>query len=471
MPEWLAPFHLPKFTNEEYLEMKYQYVKKHGYTVSMPGLDDVLKIGQTDPMTDEEKESYKKKRWDDFRADRLDEITEMKWKKKQRFLAMLGSPAPNMVTNAGSIMCALDDAQDAISTLAVIAKMAVHAAPRILGKLFAGPAGWLMLASDLMTVGSYISSTTLMQMPAKRLQEDVTISSPFSKKAKLRRARKLSKVMPTKGDVIQALQTTDQVFGFGICLGPIVGAAVDVVAGTLRAAIGERVKVRWHPPKYDRRIAFAKRTMKSVTLFSSGEWHSDDSMFLEILMANYFAQQTIMPDQQEWNPLEMIDNLANAQIQAPIPTDPLTLEIMEEEKTPVEEFTGWLHSGEKWAHMDELAEVTQEPAADNLRRLVERNNHSWDGYASGVLACEASTYTLANLEGEGEVEYDYTAQSKMVSNLLKNGYMLDPDQPPDRLARFEEIMDEVESTGAPTSFKMIQKYCMWNGIRLISFPQ
>ena len=53
MADWTAPFHRPKMTTEEFKKMKAEYVAKHGYTMTVPGLSDIVHIGVPNKMTEE----------------------------------------------------------------------------------------------------------------------------------------------------------------------------------------------------------------------------------------------------------------------------------------------------------------------------------------------------------------------------------------------------------------------------------
>ncbi|MCG2778646.1 MAG: hypothetical protein L6406_23465 [Desulfobacterales bacterium] len=141
MPGWLDSFHLPKFTDAEFAKQKAAYVAKHGYTITVPGLDDIIKYKIEVPLTKDEEERYKAKRWDTFTPWRLEDIREMKASRQRRYLGMLASPTPAIVQNFGSIMVAFDDAQDALSTASIVTRMAARFAPQVLTNIIKGPVG------------------------------------------------------------------------------------------------------------------------------------------------------------------------------------------------------------------------------------------------------------------------------------------------------------------------------------------
>jgi len=469
VPDWTAPFHMPEFTDKGYTYQKAKYVAKEGYTVTVPGLSDIIHWGVPKPMTEREARDWRNKDWQAFSSERREELTQMKKKKKERYQAMLASPTPEFVTNAGSILTSLDDAQDAISSLAFVGRIAAKLAPRVLAKFFTGPVGWLLMANDILNLIIAIGQYPFMPMGSKRLAEQCTSSHPFSKKAKVARSKKLRSWKPTKGDIIQLLQTTDQVFGVGISLGPIVGLFQDVVAGTVRTIMGQPVKVKWpwsSPPLW---AMPAFRSLKSISNAMAVPGILDDDMMQELLLANYFANQAIQPYAQEWNPLDQVEDLDNTRILCPMPSHPLTLEVIEEERIPISQVVGWPHSGKPWASPGDISDNTASVASSNLEACIKRNKNNWNGYALGLLAAESATYQLSNLEGEEAVQYDYVAKSKIMLNLLGAGQTLSPSNSKAKLNEFRDFLDQAEFKQLPTSLKAINAFCTDRKISLASF--
>lgn len=44
MPDWTAPFHMPRITTEEFLRKKAEYVAKNDYRYTIPEFDDIFHI-------------------------------------------------------------------------------------------------------------------------------------------------------------------------------------------------------------------------------------------------------------------------------------------------------------------------------------------------------------------------------------------------------------------------------------------
>lgn len=495
MPDWLAPFHLPEFTDSEFAEKKAKYVAKHGYTITVPGLSDIFKFKLETPLTEDEQTRYEKKQWDTFTPWRLEEIREMKARRKRRYLGMLASPTPAIVQNFGSIMVAFDDAQDALSTASITARMAMRFAPRALSKVMAGPIGWTMTASDIINVNSYLRCALFPKDTGKRKAEFLKDANPFSKKARLKRALKINKGFAGKGAVIEAMQVTADVFGIGISLGPIVGLIQDVFFAIDRIKAGKSVSIDWPKigviedlkkawqatssfhawsefNKRPEKITYLDLWKNSLKALASGlvghaaPWHTDDEDLLMLYMAGLASHQVIMPHFQEFNPLNELADLGEIEIPAPVPDNPITLEILQENGHKLDDVCGWPWNGKIWTSLQDIVDHAAKPATDNVRAYIERNNHNWFGYSAASIVTDTALYSLANLEGEEFVQYDYTAAAKGTSILAEANYAVAMGQPREKIQLLADWFDQLEATGQNPDLNSILLFCRDNGIEI-----
>jgi len=467
MPDWTAPFHRPHMTTAEFEKKKAEYNAKYGYTITLPGLSDIIHLGFEKKMTAQETKDWKARKYDQFSTERLDEIRKMKQKRKEKYLAMLGSPTPHVVRTAGSILTSIDDAQDALSTLHVIGRMAVKLAPRILGKMFMGPVGWILTAADVLNAVQHIGRMATMPMVSKRNKDKATSNNPFSKKAKIKRAARLMKKFPSKGEVIEILQTTDQVFGVGICLGPIVGAVQDIAFGTYRTLLGQPVKLNPGLPEVMPWTATAQRMSKAMTLYTGAGHVTDDEELMVVTMASHYAQQELLTAQADWNPFDHIIDVDQTEVQAPWPTNPLSLEVIEEEGIPLENVIGWPHNSLPWAATTDIVNEYDAPARAWLKGNMQAHEHDWIGYAFGQTATETAFHALANVEGEEALSYDYTGQSKFASIMLERGLMLDDAQPAEKPKLLITWIEALEYQSIKPTLKNILAFCRDKQIRLL----
>jgi len=469
MPDWTAPFHRPHMTTEEFKKQKAEYVAKYGYTIDLPGLSDIIHLKAEKPLTEDEVKAWKRKDVAFFSPERYEDIRKMKQKRKERYLQMLGSPTPHVVRTAGSILTSIDDAQDALTTLHVIGRIALKFAPRILGRIFAGPVGWILTASDIMNLIMKIGYMGTLPMVSKRTKDTATAENPFSKKAKIKRATRMLRTFPSKGEIIEILQTTDQVFGVGICLGPIVGAIQDIAFGSYRMLLGQPVTLNPGLPVVPPWTAAAQRSCKGMTLYMGAGHVTDDQEMLEMMAASYFAQQELLVGQESGWTLDHIVDVQHTEVLAPMPTNVLTQEVIAEEGKPLGEVTGWPHNGQPWGATSDIVNEYDSPATAQLRAFMDKHQHDWMGFSVGNLATGSAMHSMSNIEGEGVVSYDYTAQSKLASIMLENGLTLSQEQPAEQIQKMATWIDQLEFENVKPTLKSILGFVAREGIKLEKF--
>lgn len=474
MADWTAPFHIPKLTDKEWARKKAKYVAEHGYSITIPGLSDIIKVRTEQPMTALEHYHWQEKNWDYFSPRRYDEVKKQKEKRRERYLAMLASPTPAIVQNAGSIMTAIDDMQDATSTLAALGNVARYVAPRVLGKLLRAPVGILMTASDLMNMVQSSATYCMAPMYGKKGGEELARGSPKTLKMKLKKRMWSTAKLPSKADWIQGLQTTNEVFGFGISLGPIIGLMQDIIFGSVRTSFRQAPKIKLPVPDLAHWYKASQKVVKSAGVVFGFPQHTDDEDILLWITAVELAFGHLFEITQEWHPLDMIEDIEDLEVKAPEPWHTLTKEVLTEGPVPWQSVIGWPGTNTLWANVIELADRCQPVATDNLDRFLQRNKHSWPGYMGGLCATEASGYFLACMENEMDVSYDHSMALKAATTMLKYGCSLDPNQPYEKFELFATFLDDCEETLWNPTMQNILEFCFssWNDIKLIctSYP-
>lgn len=469
MPDWTAPFHRAKMTTEEFKVMKAKYIAKNGYTITVPGLNDIIHINFEKAMTDQEVKDWKNRNYDKFSPERYEAIRAMKQKRKEKFLAMLGSPTPHIVNNAGSIMTAIDDAQDAVSTLAMVGVLAVKAAPRALGRVFAGPAGWALAASDVLNTVQHLGFKKMPNMTSKRQIEAATGENLKTKKGRLKAIQKLKVKFPTKAAVIEGLQVTDNIFGVGICLGPIVGFVLDSVFGPFRVITGKPCDVKLPVPTVSTLTKIGQVVQRAAVPYFASDLMTTNEEVLTMMIAYYLSCQEMLTMQSDWSALDQVRNLEDVELLAPTPKHILTREVIEEEGINIDDVVGWPHSSKPWALTGDIVNELEAPAKKFARDYMAQHQHDWWGYAFSALATGATFHQMGNLEAENAVVYDYTAPSKAGMILCQFGKYPDPDQPSEKLAMLADQIDLLEAIGEKPTFQGITEFCERKGILLSSF--
>lgn len=159
------------------------------------------------------------------------ELKDYDKKRQQAAIDLSKSPSPTIAQNLGTIMTALDDVQDFTTTVGVLS--------RVLGRVFK-PAEYLAIGA--FTVGEFLNRLNALNrltggekaVVCKLVKELKKSSGKTTIKADV--DKRMKRLFPSKGEALEILQTTDQLFGVGISLGPIVGLLEDALFGSLTGA-------------------------------------------------------------------------------------------------------------------------------------------------------------------------------------------------------------------------------------------
>lgn len=405
--EYKFPIDLPRFTNEEMQAKKAAYVAEHGYFISPPKLSDIIHIKFHKEPDDREWRDFKSGSLRTNNPHRHGQIQDLLANKRRRARQIMGSPAPTWLSNIGSVMTFMDDVNDFAGTAAVACRIAARFAPKLLTKFFLGPAGWLLLIADIFSLMMTLTRLPISCIVGKRGFEGAGDLNPFSKKAKARRAKKLRRVLPGKGEMIEALQVTDQLFGIGLCLGPAVGFAQDIVAGTVRTVRGERVS--WHsapaPPRsHEQNAARVLRFAQTVGL-SSDEFSEDDHWLIYIALNG--ATQVLKPYRDIWDPFDQVDGLEHVLFDAPTPKYDTTRFVLAELGIDAGVNVGWPGLNKKTATLEELWDFYQAPAAERFYDFCISNRRNALGSTGAQNAFEFAKNMLLLTEGYETVDEEF----------------------------------------------------------------
>ena len=231
---WIeSPFKFPKFTDQEFEAKRLTYQAKYGTTLNIPQLADIVHWKLPTKITTEQMAAHRFAKKRKLPSPLTPEQINMLAARKYRFLKSLASPTPTWMRNVGAIQNSLDNAEDALVTAAVLGRWASKWAPRLLGKtipIF----GWLLAGSDILNLGNTFTWMRFAANPMNCKNMDLANKNPFHRKAALARAAKMRRSWATVGEILEILQTTDQLFGVGLCLGGIVGCAIDTTTAASR---------------------------------------------------------------------------------------------------------------------------------------------------------------------------------------------------------------------------------------------
>lgn len=158
--------------------------------------------------------------------------------RQQQAINLSLSPTPAVAQDFARIGQAIDDLQDALVGLSVLGRVAVKAAGRALPGV-----GWVAGAADVLnTLNAFYPPNaigvgrSLASYGKKRAMERRAGGQGGTYKQRLTATEKTGKVGFGIGELLQVLQTTDSLFGVGVSLGPVFGAASDTLFGIARGA-------------------------------------------------------------------------------------------------------------------------------------------------------------------------------------------------------------------------------------------
>lgn len=411
-----------RFTTDEFNLKKAAYVAEHGYTMYIPGFSDIFKIGLDYKPTEEEVELYRKKDITALGFDKYDQIERTMKKKKEAFLRMMSSPNPRWLDNIGSTMTFLDDINDSAGTLSVVARTAARLLPKAVGRYFMGPAGWALTLADVVNVAMTIARSPLDRITRKSYLADGYNMNPFSKEAKVSRSRRLKRLKPSKGEVIELLQTTNNMFGIGLSLGPLVGAFLEAFTGPYRVLQGKKVTVKWPIPdfSYFERVAMTSITVADALAFGDDELSEEDHT--KIYLVAEMATHVLYPIFEEYHPLDRIDGLENIILTPPRVTDPLTKLLFAEEKIDPDKFVGFPGAEDTDGSANELMDIGAERNPGGLFKYAQRNRNTDMGVLGMQAANNFTENSLALWEGADQVNVDHSAVLKACLTVIDPGW-------------------------------------------------
>lgn len=416
------PVKMPRFTTEEFREMKAKYVAKWGYKLHIPDFDDVFKYDLTPEPSQEELRLYKKGDVAALGEVRYAAIQRLMNEKREKFMRMLASPTPDIVHNISSIMTTLDDINDVLGTIAMVGRIAARFLPKVASKFITGPAGWALLGADIANIGMELSRLPFAAHKIQAELHNTVKDHPLSKKAKLCRLNKLKRLRLSKGEVIEALQTTENMFGIGISLGPLMGLVYDIPAALYHHIRGEKVAIkgkRWDFLFSDRVWANNLRSMG--TLFVGLPPELDQDLTKSMIAANLSTQlaDTVRPD---GGPIDAIENINGIAVPARTPEYPSTRSIIEDELGDPEANTGWVYNSKKYIEVTDPFNFYKDTIQENVTAWRKRNTRSTEGMVGAQNAIEAGLNIMGNLNDYPCVLYEYDCTTNAMLKLMNQGY-------------------------------------------------
>ena len=462
MAEWEFAGRTYRFTSAEFAEKKRKYREKYGSTVYVPGFEDIVHLKRFPPMTAEENRLWKGRHYSDIPKERREEIRREKARKKEKFLAMLASPSPNISNNVGSIMTALDDTQDAISTLACVATIAAKLGGKRVAQFMLPGIGWAWLLSDTLNMINPYSrlrqwwKADSSGRDPKRLSDLWGEYNPSTKKGKRRTAKKIKKWALSSANIVEGAQTTDQLFGVGISLGPVVGFALDLAFAGWRTQAGEFVDLKFTPRARSEWWDAALGALKNNVTLGLCDLHTDSRDLMDQILAQHLASQVVYPHVVATDAMSIVEDTKDILYHAPEPTDTLTLEIMDEVLPRDERRIGLPGLGGTAAPFKEIEAEVNRTAVEKYETWAKENKWDLECYVANQCRSQCALNCMMMYDTDGIVEADYVVQSKVRHKIYNNGWMYPDDISEPQVNKFQAMADDWEKEGYNPTSKEIQ---------------
>ncbi|GAG41765.1 unnamed protein product, partial [marine sediment metagenome] len=238
---------------------------------------------------------------------------------------------------------------------------------------------------------------------AKRLQHVVhggLHGNPPSRKIRARVKQRFARHGIGHGEIIEALQVSNNMFGIGLSLGPIFGLLYDIPSGLYRHIRGETVRVTGLPRPLLWFDEVWSRNLKSLAELSIvAESWMDDIVGKGMVAAKMCTDMV----KQMYGPTSALASLPDvSEIETPIqmPKHPLTEEVIREETPNIEDFLNWPSNEKKWKAILQHWNNDTDAINENIKGWLARNAFDMESYLCKQNAIEAGFEAASLLDGE-----------------------------------------------------------------------
>ena len=422
MADYGAPFHMPRKTPKWWEGARHRAIKDKGYKVRIPNLKDIINVPVWDPLTPEEETAYKKGKRGNISGNRWNQIKDMEDYKRDKYDAMLRNPDPEILQNRSSLMAALDDAEDALSTIGLAAKLIGPFLPAAIGDAIAGPLGWALGAAALLNLANSLLAPEMKPLRTKRDLEKALKHNPFSKEGRAANVHDFIHSGLHAGNLLEAAQVTDNIYGVGVCLGPLMALPETIASGLVRQASGQKVDWEVAKPDWGYWGHAASKALHSLAAIAGDAPYLTDDEYIAVHLAGFASHQFLgaYPEAtQQWKDKPKIRHL---HFRAPVPTNPITLRIMKDHNDDPIKLANWPQTGTAWADHNTLTKATVPKAKRNLGAWVKKNRHSMKAYYAAMNMGEIPLQAIAGATGPENLATGYSIPSRATFALLNANY-------------------------------------------------
>lgn len=529
---------LPKFTTAEFEKRRIAYQAKYGNSVNVPGFSDVIHIVPKAQISAEERAAHLWATKRGLPSPLTPAQIESLAYKKFRFLNALASATPAWFKNYGAVATVLDNVEDGLVTVVVLGRIAAKIAPRLLGRMVPG-LGWVLLGSDILNAVNLVSWGGAMTGGCKKFHEEWQRKNPFHAKAAANRAFRIKSAVPSVGEILEILQTTDQLFGVGLCLGGFMGLVTDAVATTANPAYWQNLwRILYHGSFNELSVWVARSTVHDVVRvrnelrgFTGSFWDEaarlkdwDQNLRQRVFdwtkakeketwgwvktLPEFFLKgfsysligsmimstgkddflkedhtkafmmlnasiEGLIPWWIENDPLANFKGLRDWKIKAPGPTDPSTIDMLNEYNPGWEETVRWPHIDKEYATIEEILFNYAPRIKDSFQTYALNYRHEWGAYVAASQVVDFVENVIRSFDDNNEVRIGYTAYVAVAIDMMDQRYIMPPDTSGETIEALADYIGNYErQTGVAPKIHDVAKYGSSIGIEWMrTFPK
>jgi hypothetical protein len=287
-----------------------------GREISIPRWDDVVHVRPGTTITSEQYREWRSARARGGDPNLTPEVTSALDRRAARSDAMRNSTQPEYAQSYGSMMTALDNVQDLLASISILGRLALKYGPMIGVRAIPG-LGTAKNAADLLNILNALAQlglplfalichgpkdflaaglgTGLTRAVFKGGISALARTDPRAMRWRWSNTGRIAAKMVFIGQALTVAQTTDQLFGYGISLGPIVGGILEGAYALELISRGEQVGIHPGPDSAEMRRRMGPRLQREET------WALRDKMaaaaVLHAAPAIHRTQDIFTPDE------------------------------------------------------------------------------------------------------------------------------------------------------------------------------
>lgn len=232
--------------------------------ISIPQWDDVLHVRSRVPLSPEDRDEWRASRREGRAPELPDDVLTELARRENRIESMRRSAQPEYAQSWGSMMTALDNVQDFLASVSVGARVVTKVGAKVGVRALPG-VGWVKNGADLLNLAMFVGNlalpafaalchgprqgleaaiaTGLVRASGKGLVSVLAGVNPLARVWRVGATASISRRIGAVGSALVVAQTTDQLWGKGVSLGPLVGYVMENVYAAEAQRRGEPIQL------------------------------------------------------------------------------------------------------------------------------------------------------------------------------------------------------------------------------------